>query len=127
VSRYTPVLNLDAVAEERIQDAMRRGVFDDLPGAGRRLDLDDDLLVPAELRVANRILKNSGYVPPEIIERREIAALEAELPALPPQARDKALTRLALLRTKLGARRGRALSLNRFYERKIAEKLAGGT
>lgn len=56
-------LNLEAVAEERIQEAIRRGDFDNLPGTGKPLELDDDLLVPPELRVANRVLKNAGLVP----------------------------------------------------------------
>jgi hypothetical protein len=120
------VFNADAVVEERILDAMRRGAFDDLPGAGRPLALDDDLLVPPELRAANRILKNAGYVPPEVLDRREIADLESALPALDPGARSRALAKLALLRTKLGPRRGRSLAVNRCYERRIIDKLAGG-
>jgi len=52
-----------AVAEERILDAIYRGDFDNLRGAGKPLELDDDLLVPPELRVANRVLKNAGLVP----------------------------------------------------------------
>lgn len=126
MSRFTPLFNADAVAEERIQEAMRRGAFDNLPGAGRPLDLDDDLLVSPELRIANRILKNAGCVPPELLERREIAELEASLPGLDDAARKRALAKLAVMRTRLGPRRGRSLGLNRFYERRIIEKLAAG-
>jgi hypothetical protein len=125
MSRYTPLYNADAVAEERIQEAMRRGDFDNLPGAGRPLDLDDDPLVPPELRVANRILKNAGCVPPELIERREIAALEASLPDLDEGARKRAIAKLAVMRMRLGPRSGLARGLGRFYERRIVEKLAG--
>jgi len=57
---------LDFLAEKKIQEAMACGEFDDLPGAGRPLDLDDDALVPEELRVAHRILKNAGVAPPEV-------------------------------------------------------------
>ena len=125
MSRYTPLYNADAVAEERIQEAMRRGDFDNLPGAGRPLDLDDDPLVPPELRVANRILKNAGCVPPALIERREIAALEASLPDLDEGARKRAIAKLAVMRMRLGPRSGLARGLGRFYERRIVEKLAG--
>jgi len=45
---------LDFLAEKKIQEAMACGEFDDLPGAGRPLDLDDDALVPEELRLAKR-------------------------------------------------------------------------
>ena len=105
---------------------MRRGDFDHLQGAGRPLDLDDDLLVPPEERLAFRILKNGGFVPPEVLERREIAELEATLAGIADAAeRRRAIAKLALLRTRLGARRGRCLSLNAYYERKLVERLAG--
>jgi len=41
---------LDFLAERRIAEAVSRGDFDHLSGAGRPLDLDDDALVPEELR-----------------------------------------------------------------------------
>jgi hypothetical protein len=65
----------DDLIERRIEEARRQGAFDDLPGAGRPLELDDDRLVPEELRVAWRILKNAGYVPPEVEALRDIDAL----------------------------------------------------
>jgi len=127
VSRYAPVFSPDVLVEERIQEALRRGDFDNLPGAGRPLALDDDALVPPEVRLAYRILKNAGFVPPEVLERREIAELEHELAGIADAvARQHALTKLALLRTRLGLRRSRALSRNPYYERKIVAKLAGG-
>lgn len=61
--------------ERRIDEARRRGAFDDLPGSGRPLEFDDDRLVPEELRVAWRILKNAGFVPPEVEALRDIDAL----------------------------------------------------
>ena len=67
----------ETLIEQRIREAEARGEFDDLPGAGRPLDLDDDLLVPEDLRVAHRILKNSGYVPPEAQHLAEVNQLIA--------------------------------------------------
>jgi Domain of unknown function (DUF1992) len=126
MARYAPVFSPDALVEERIQEALRRGDFDNLPGAGRPLALDDDALVPLEVRLAYRILKNAGFVPPEVLERREIAELEDEIARLQDtQARQHALTKLALLRTRLGPRRSRAIARNPYYERKILAKLAG--
>lgn len=66
---------LDAIIEERILKAQAEGAFDHLPGAGKPLELDDDLLVPYEARIANRILKNAGVVPPEIDQVRELQGL----------------------------------------------------
>jgi len=59
---------LESIAERRIGEAVANGELDNLPGAGKPLELDDDPLVPEELRLAYRILKNAGYVPPEIEE-----------------------------------------------------------
>lgn len=53
---------LDTFAEERIRNAQKDGVFENLPGEGMPLHLDDDLLVPEALRAVYRILKNSGFV-----------------------------------------------------------------
>jgi Domain of unknown function (DUF1992) len=66
----------DLIAEEKIAEAIARGELDNLPGAGRPLNLDDDALIPEELRLAYRILKNAGYVPPELETLNEIAQLE---------------------------------------------------
>lgn len=66
---------LDDLIERRIDEARRQGAFDDLPGSGRPLDLDDDRLVPEELRVAYRILKNAGYLPPEVEALRDVDTL----------------------------------------------------
>jgi hypothetical protein len=66
---------LDALVERRIEAAIARGEFDNLPGAGKPLALDDDPLVPEELRVAYRLLKNAGYAPPELAQFAEINQL----------------------------------------------------
>lgn len=71
----TRSFGLDALVERRIQAAMARGEFDNLPGAGAALDLDDDSLVPEELRVAYRLLRNAGYVPPELSQVSEVNQL----------------------------------------------------
>ena len=127
MSRHASVFSPDALVEERIQEAMRRGDFDNLTGAGRPLALEDDSLVPPEVRIAYRILKNAGFVPPEVLERREIAELEESFAAMADAvARQHALTKLALLRTRLGLRRSRAIARNPYYERKIVAKLTGG-
>lgn len=69
----------ETLIEQRIREAAERGEFDDLPGAGQPLPLDDDLLVPEEVRVAHRILKNAGYVPPEALQICEINQLIAQV------------------------------------------------
>ncbi|MFU2486771.1 DUF1992 domain-containing protein [Thauera sp. WH-1] len=72
----------DILAEQRIADALRRGELDNLPGAGKPLVFDDELFVSPEQRMANKILRNAGFAPPEIALRREIAALRAQIAEL---------------------------------------------
>ncbi|MGE5893094.1 MAG: DnaJ family domain-containing protein [bacterium] len=64
------------IAERKIQEALDNGEFDDLPNAGKPLRFDDDSHVPEDLRMAYRVLKNSGCVPPELDLRNEIISLK---------------------------------------------------
>ncbi|HHD7793052.1 TPA: DUF1992 domain-containing protein [Klebsiella pneumoniae] len=66
---------LDQWAERHILDAQNKGEFDNLPGSGEPLTLDDDSHVPAELRAGYRLLKNAGCLPPELEQRKEALAL----------------------------------------------------
>jgi hypothetical protein len=68
---------MDKLIEERIRQAQAEGAFDHLPGTGQPLNLDDDLLIPEDLRMVCRVLKNAGYVPPEVEQLRELRQLEA--------------------------------------------------
>ena len=98
----------DAIAEQKIAEAIARGELDDLPGAGKPLELDDDSNVPEDLRLAWRILKNAGFVPPEVESLREVGQLEQLVQQSPddsPKAR--LLRKIALLRTAAEARRDR--------------------
>lgn len=97
------MLALEWLAEQKISEAVSRGELDHLPGAGRPLELDDDPLVPEALRLAYRILKNAGFVPPEIEARAEIAKLERVVLAEDVEAcvRARAIRKLALLRTRM--------------------------
>ncbi len=55
----------ERIAEERIKETQGKGAFDNLPGRGKPLDPDDGANVPEELRMAWRVLKNAGCLPPE--------------------------------------------------------------
>lgn len=57
---------LDFLVEQKLSEAVSRGELDNLPGAGRPLELDDDALVPEDMRMAHRILRNAGYAPAEV-------------------------------------------------------------
>ena len=61
----------EAIVEERIKAAQKEGQFDNLPGTGRPLDFED-ANVPEDLRMAHKILKNGGFLPPEIELKKKI-------------------------------------------------------
>ena len=107
----------DQIAERKIAEAIERGEFKDLPGAGKPLELDDDAHVPEDLRAAYRILKNAGYIPPEAQTLNEIGALERLVKETPDDdKRNGVLRKIALLRTAAEARldrRGRKTSRRR--------------
>ncbi len=101
---------IDQIVERRISEAIARGDFADLPGEGRPVELDDDRLVPEELRVAYRIMKNSGYVPEELRLFTEIRSAEQLLMhARRDEERVAASARLRLLLERLGS--GRAVTM----------------
>jgi NAD(P)H-dependent FMN reductase len=116
---------IDLIAEDRIRQAIGRGEFQNLPGTGEPLALDDDLLVPAEVRVAYRVLKNAGFVPPAVALRKEISELESLVCAAPEYATYRhALAKLSVLRLKLAASGDKSgLRLEARYFRQIVARL----
>jgi hypothetical protein len=72
---------LHRIVEERIQKAQEEGLFDNLPGKGKPLDLDDDSFVPEDLRLTYKILKNAKCLPIEMELRKEIFSLRQLLNA----------------------------------------------
>ena len=96
---------LEFLAEQRIAEAVANGELDDLPGAGRPLALHDDAMIPEELRLAYRILKNAGYVPAELETLKEIGELEALVADgdIDAEVRSRAVRKLALLKTRIEA------------------------
>ena len=58
--------------EEAIRRAMEAGQFDNLPGMGQPLHLDENPLEDPEWRMAHHILRSSGFTLPWIETRREI-------------------------------------------------------
>lgn len=94
---------IDQWAEQRILDAQNKGELDNLPGTGQKLILDDDTHVPADLRAGYRLLKNAGFLPPELIQRKEALELCELINTLTPEQPDYAVLkkRLLLLEIKL--------------------------
>ncbi|MFQ5936417.1 MAG: DnaJ family domain-containing protein [Acidiferrobacterales bacterium] len=119
---------LNKIAEARIAEAIERGEFDNLPGAGKPLVLDNDASVPEELRAAYRVLKNAGYLPRELELRREIADVSQLVTATKDQAaRVRGHKRISYLMAQLQAIRGTSVDLRveQAYYEKLLERLNG--
>lgn len=67
---------LARLAESRILEAIEGGEFDDLPGQGKPLELEDLSRVPPHLRAGYKLLRNADALPPELELRRENYALD---------------------------------------------------
>jgi hypothetical protein len=83
------------LAERRIEDAMREGKFDNLPGAGKPLDLEP---MPADENArmmwwALRIMRNNDFTPDEVVWRKRIDKLKDELAAALTEPRVTALVK----------------------------------
>jgi hypothetical protein len=82
------------IAENRIREALAEGKFDNLPGAGERIDLEEYFSAPEDLRMAYSILKSANCAPAEVELLNEIARVKDAL----ARAEDEA-SRLSLRQT----------------------------
>jgi hypothetical protein len=81
------------VADRRIEEAMREGKFDNLPGAGKPLELED---MPANedarlLWWALRLMKQNDVVPEEVRWHKQIDQLAERIAAATDEAEVRAL------------------------------------
>jgi hypothetical protein len=116
----------EKLIEERIRRAQERGEFDDLPGSGRPLVLEDDRHVPEDLRLAYKILKNAECLPPEVQLRKEIERTEDLLEELPETAsKYQVLKKLNFLILRLNAMRRTSIvnELPQHYAPRVAMRL----
>jgi hypothetical protein len=117
------------IAERKILEAMARGEFDDLAGKGKPLAMDDDPAgIPDEYRMAYRILKNAGFIPPEVELRKEIVTLRELLNTVEDdEERRKKRRELDCKLLKLSMTRKRPLDLDAFpeYREQVVGKLGG--
>ncbi len=117
-----------AIAEQKIREAMARGEFDNLPGKGQPLPPDDLAGVPDELRMAYKVLKNAGCVPPEVELRKEIVTLRNLLVTVDDdREKQRRLKELNFKLLKFNMLRRRPFHLDDVpaYEERLTEKLAG--
>ncbi len=109
-----------ALIDEIIQDAMRKGQFDDLPGAGKPLKLEDDSWVPPEQRMAYKLLRDNDLVPDWMAQGR---ALDVERDALIRDLRRaRSQQQIAVLREQAARYNRQVLSYNLKVPNGVAHK-----
>jgi len=113
------------IAEQRILEAQRNGEFDNLPGKGKPLHLEDLSAVPEDLRMGYHILKNAHVLPPEAELMKEIHTLEDLLKYVEDDGERRALVKSLqwkVIRLDMLKRRSLDLGTVRAYSRKLIAK-----
>ena len=126
MSRQNVFAALHRLAEERIRDAIQRGEFDNLPGRGKPLNLEDDRHIPDDLRLAYKVLKNAGCLPPELDLKKEISKAEELLSSMEDEGQKyRQLQRLNFLIMKLNEMRRGSVQWEekQLYYEKMVEKV----
>ena len=116
----------ERVAENRILEAMEAGLFDHLEGMGQPFKFEDDRHVPPELRLAYKMLKNAGCLPPELELRQEVVRLQDLVATMPDTAEKlKQMRRLNFFVMKLQMMRPVSADLleHDLYTPKVLERL----
>src|SRR5438105_13943591 len=72
IGRYRGKRYIDYI-DEQIREAQARGDFDNLPGSGKPLNLDENPFT-GDKALAYSLLKQNGYAPPEVELAKEIRA-----------------------------------------------------
>jgi hypothetical protein len=67
----------EKLAHNRIEEAIAAGEFDDLPGHGQPLNLDEYFALSPTERAGAALLKNANVLPPEMELLKNVAVLEA--------------------------------------------------
>jgi DnaJ homolog subfamily C member 28 len=64
----------ESLVDRLIRESMERGEFEGLSGEGQPVDLSENPFEAPELRTAHRLLRNAGFAPAWIEERKDIEA-----------------------------------------------------
>ncbi|HXT54189.1 MAG TPA: DnaJ family domain-containing protein [Candidatus Eisenbacteria bacterium] len=116
---------LQRIAEQRILEAQREGAFDNLPGMGKPLELEDLSWVPEDLRIGYHVLKNAHVLPPEVELLKDIHSLEDLLKHVEDEDERRSLAKTIqwkMIRLDMLKRRSFDLSAVRTYSRKLVAK-----
>ncbi len=106
-------MSLSKFIEEQISKGISEGLFDNLKGAGKPLNLDDYFNTPEDLRIGYSILKSGNIIPPEVEMLKEIKELKEQLADCADETRKKQL-RQVINEKELGFR----LTMERYKRRR---------
>lgn len=99
---------------EQLDEAAANGAFENLPGKGRPLRLNEHPNEPADMRMANKLLKDNGLTPTWIGDRKELLA---EIDAL----RTEMERRWELMRTSAEASGSEREAFARSWRRSVRD------
>jgi DnaJ family protein C protein 28 len=68
-----------SLVDQLLDEARQEGKFDNLPGQGEPLKLDDDPNTPHEMKLAHKILKENDLAPEWVMLGKEVDALRERL------------------------------------------------
>jgi hypothetical protein len=115
--------SFEKIAEKKIREAMDNGEFDDLPGKGKPLQLEDDRHIAQDIRLAHKILKNANCLPPELELRKEILTMEELLDGVrDTKEKYRQIKKLNYLIMKLNMSRRGSMDLEKhqlYYDRLV--------
>jgi hypothetical protein len=117
----------EKIVEQKIKEAMDNGEFDNLPGKGKPLPLEDDSHVPEDLRLAYKLLKNADCLPPELLEKKEILQMEDMLAAIPDEKeRYKLIKKInfKIMKLNVMGKKSPLLEEKQIYYKKLVDKIA---
>jgi hypothetical protein len=117
---------LSFIAEQKIAQAMQERDLNSPKWKNKPLPLDDDRFVPDDLKMAYKVMKMGGYLPPEIEERKEIKKLEDLLAVTEDEhERLKQMKKLNVLLMKIDAQRSSPVNITSQdeYYRKVVERV----
>jgi len=116
------------IVEERIREAQQRGEFDNLPGRGKPLALEDDSHIPEDLRIAYKILKNADCLPIEILGKKEIHQMEELLASIPDEKERYTLIKkinYRIMKLNMMGKKSALFEENQVYYKKVIDKMTG--
>jgi len=118
---------MNLIAERRISQAIREGSLDAPSWKGKPLPAEKNPFIPDDLKMAYKILKNAGYLPPEVETRKDIHNLEELIKSTDDEhLKVKQIKKLNFLVMKLNTMRNGPVNLEireNYYE-KVVDRIS---